>query len=67
MFILYAVPIGLALGFLLGGRPAGLATLQFRFGWVMVAGLLVQVVRVDGRERLGRRAGCRSTSSPRPW
>jgi len=44
MFILYAVPIGLALGFLLGGRPAGLATLQFRFGWVMVAGLLVQVV-----------------------
>jgi len=44
MFILYAVPIGLALGFLLGGRPAGLATLQFRFGWVMVTGLLVQVV-----------------------
>ena len=44
MFILYAVPIGLVLGFLLGGRPAGLATLQFRFGWVMVAGLLVQVV-----------------------
>jgi len=44
MFILYAVPIGLALGFLLGGRAAGLATLQFRFGWVMVAGLLVQVV-----------------------
>lgn len=44
MFILYAVPIGLVLGLLLGGRPAGLATLQFRFGWVMVAGLLVQVV-----------------------
>jgi uncharacterized protein DUF5317 len=44
MFILYAVPIGLVLGLLLGGRPAGLATLQFRFGWVMVVGLLVQVV-----------------------
>jgi hypothetical protein len=44
MFILYAVPIGLLLGLLLGGRPAGLATLQFRYGWVMVAGLLVQVV-----------------------
>ena len=44
MFILYAVQVGLVLGLLLGGRPAGLATLQFRFGWVMVAGLLVQVV-----------------------
>jgi hypothetical protein len=44
MFILYAVPIGLVLGLLLGGRPAGLATLQFRFGWVMVAGLVVQAV-----------------------
>src|SRR4029079_16315647 len=44
MFILYAVPIGLMLGLLLGGRPAGLASLPFRFGWVMVAGLLVQVV-----------------------
>jgi uncharacterized protein DUF5317 len=44
MFILYAVPLGLLLGLLLGGRPAGLAALQFRHGGVMVAGLLVQVV-----------------------
>jgi hypothetical protein len=44
MFILYAVPIGLVLGLLLGGRPAGLAAIRFRFGWVMVAGLFVQVV-----------------------
>ena len=44
MFILYAVPLGILLGLLLGGRFAGLATLQFRYGWVMVAGLLVQVV-----------------------
>jgi Family of unknown function (DUF5317) len=44
MFILYAVPIGLLLGLLLGGRPAGLATLRFRYGWVMLAGLVVQVV-----------------------
>src|SRR4029079_441464 len=43
-FILYAVPIGLMLGLLLGGRPAGLASLQFRFGWGMVAGLLVEVL-----------------------
>src|SRR5262249_57688629 len=32
------------LGLLLGGRPAGLAALQFRWPWVIVAGLLVQVV-----------------------
>ena len=44
MFILYAVVIGLLLGLLLGGRPAGLAALHVRFGPVMVAGLLVQVV-----------------------
>ena len=44
MFILYAVPIGLLLGLLLGGRPAGLATLRFRYGWVMLVGLVVQVV-----------------------
>lgn len=44
MFILYAVPIGLVLGALLGGRPAGLATLRFRYGWVMLVGLVVQVV-----------------------
>ena len=44
MFILYALPIGLALGFLLGGRPAGLATLQIRWARVIVACLLVQVV-----------------------
>jgi hypothetical protein len=44
MFILYAVPIGLVLGLVLGGRPAGLATLRFRYGWVMLAGLMTQVV-----------------------
>jgi hypothetical protein len=44
MFILYAVPIGLLLGLLLGGRPAGLATLRFRYGWVMLVGLVVQVI-----------------------
>ena len=34
MFILYAVLIGLLVGLLAGGRPAGLATLQFRLGWL---------------------------------
>jgi len=44
MFILYAILVGLALGFVVGGRPAGLARLQFRWAWVFVAGLGVQVV-----------------------
>jgi Family of unknown function (DUF5317) len=44
MFILYAVLIGLAAGILLGGRPRGLAEVKFRWPWVMVGGLLVQVV-----------------------
>lgn len=44
MFILYAVLIGLVLGFLVGGRPAGLADLQLRWSWIIVGGLLVQVV-----------------------
>jgi hypothetical protein len=44
MFILYAVALGLILGFALGGRPAGLGDLHLRFGWVVLAGLLCQVV-----------------------
>ncbi|TME12880.1 MAG: hypothetical protein E6I65_02345 [Chloroflexi bacterium] len=44
MFILYAIPIGLALGFALGGRPAGLARLEFRWPWLVLAGLFIQVI-----------------------
>ena len=44
MFILYALVIGLALGFLTGGRPGGLSQLQFRWPWVMLGGLFVQVI-----------------------
>jgi hypothetical protein len=44
MFILYALVIGLAVGFLVGGRPAGLSLLQFRWPWVMLGGLFVQVL-----------------------
>ena len=43
MFILYAVAIGLVLGLVLGGRPAGLADLRIRWAWPMVAGFLAQV------------------------
>ena len=44
MFILYALPLGFALGLLLGGRPAGLARLEFRWPWLLLAGLFVQVI-----------------------
>ena len=44
MFILYAVVIGLLAGFLAGGRLPGLAAIQLKWSWVMLAGLLVQVV-----------------------
>ena len=44
MFILYALVVGFVLGLLLGGRPAGLANLQFRWPWLILGGLLVQVM-----------------------
>ena len=44
MFILYALPLGLAIGLALGGRPAGLARLEFRWPWLLMAGLFVQVI-----------------------
>jgi hypothetical protein len=43
MFILYALVVGIVLGFVLRGRAEGLAQLQFRWPMVLVAGLLVQV------------------------
>jgi Family of unknown function (DUF5317) len=43
VFILYALVIGLAVGLLLGGRPSGLGELQFRWAWVFLAGILIQV------------------------
>jgi hypothetical protein len=48
MFALYAIPLGLALGYLLGGRLDRLAALQFRWGWLAIAGLLVQVFLFSG-------------------
>jgi hypothetical protein len=48
VFILYALPIGLAIGWVLGGRAAGLAGLQFRWPWLFVVGLFVQVVLFSG-------------------
>jgi hypothetical protein len=55
MFILYGVLIGLVVGFLLGGRPAGLASLRIDYGWLMIAGLMVQIVLFSpfGAARVG--------------
>ena len=44
MFILYALLAGLLAGFLLGGSTQRLGALNFRFGWLMLAGLVVQIV-----------------------
>ena len=42
--MLWAIPIGIALGWLLRGRLDGLLHLDFRWAWLAVGGLLVQVV-----------------------
>lgn len=44
MFILYAIPLGIAIGYVVGGRLERLGGLHFRWGWVAIVGLLVQVV-----------------------
>ena len=43
VFILYAIPAGLVLGWVLGGRLDGLARLEVRLGWLALGALLVQV------------------------
>jgi hypothetical protein len=42
--MLYALPLGLIVGLLLGGRVAGLGELRFRWPGVFVLGLAIQVV-----------------------
>ncbi|MBI2776989.1 MAG: DUF5317 domain-containing protein [Chloroflexi bacterium] len=44
MFMLWAIPAGLLVGLLAGGRLDGLAHLNFRWAALAVGGLLVQVV-----------------------
>lgn len=43
MFILYAIPIGIVAGYLLGGRLERLAEVRFAWPWLAIGGLLVQV------------------------
>ena len=44
MFILYAVPLGLIVGAMLGGRLAGLAAIHFRWAGLALFGFGAQVV-----------------------
>lgn len=44
MFIILAVPIGLVLGFLMGGRLDRLSEIRFEWAWLAVVGLAVQVL-----------------------
>ncbi len=48
MFILFAIPIGVVLGYLLGGRLDRLAELRFHWAWLAVAGLVAQVLLFAG-------------------
>jgi hypothetical protein len=43
MFILYAIPFGIVLGYLLGGRLDGLAGLRLRWAPLALLGLAVQI------------------------
>ncbi len=43
MFILFAIPIGIAAGYLSGGRLERLGDIRFVWAWLAIAGLAVQV------------------------
>jgi Family of unknown function (DUF5317) len=55
MFILYAVVVGLVLGLVIGGRPAGLGAISFRWGWLAILGFAIQMVLFSApvTERIG--------------
>ena len=44
MFVLLAVPIGVVVGYLIGGRLDRLQQIRFEWGWLAVTGLGVQIV-----------------------
>jgi hypothetical protein len=55
MFLLYAIVLGLLVGLLVGGRPKGLASLEFRWAWLAVAGFATQILLFSApiSERVG--------------
>ena len=44
MFILYAVVAGLVVGFVLGGHLATIGETRFRWGWLAILALVIQVI-----------------------
>jgi hypothetical protein len=48
MFILYAVALGVIVGLVAGGRPAGLASIDIRWPGLIAGGLLAQVILFSG-------------------
>jgi hypothetical protein len=48
VFVLYAIPIGIALGLVMGGRLDRLGELRFEWGWLAVVGLAIQIVLFSG-------------------
>jgi hypothetical protein len=48
VFILYAIPVGILAGYVMGGRLERLSTLRFRWGGLAVAGLIAQVILFAG-------------------
>ena len=48
MFVIYAVVVGVAAGYLLGGRLDMLGTMRLRWPWLALCGLAFQVVLFSG-------------------
>jgi hypothetical protein len=44
VFILLAVPVGIALGYLIGGRLGRLSEIRFEWAWLAATGLAVQIL-----------------------
>ena len=44
MFVLIAIPLGVVVGLLLGGRLERLSRLHFAWAWLAIAGLAIQIV-----------------------
>ena len=67
MFILYAVPLGLIVGVLLGGSLAGLASIQFRWAGLALFGFAAQVVLFSEpvTARVGGMISASAASGPR--
>jgi uncharacterized protein DUF5317 len=49
VFVLIAVPIGVVLGFLIGGRLERLSQIRFEWAWLAVVGLVIQVLLFSTR------------------